>query len=92
MSDDIFYTKISETNAGNIFQNRNSGRAMMSAAILGFVVWGADAHKIAAELLSDKVKLESAVKEAVNDTIKKVQRVMAQKMSQMGGLNLPGMK
>jgi len=39
------------------------------------------------ELLKDKVKLESAVLEAANDAIKKVQRVMAQKMSQFGGLS-----
>lgn len=43
------------------------------------------------ELLADKEKLESALAEAINDAIKKVQRVMAHKMSQMGGLNLPGM-
>ncbi|MFA5047564.1 MAG: YbaB/EbfC family nucleoid-associated protein [Patescibacteria group bacterium] len=43
------------------------------------------------EMLKDKAKLESAIAEAGNDVIKKVQRVMAQKMSQMGGFNLPGM-
>ena len=48
--------------------------------------------EIAEELLSNKSGLESAVKEAVNDGIKKVQKVMAQKMSQMGGLDLPGLK
>jgi len=42
--------------------------------------------EIADELLTDKVKLESAILEAANDAIKKVQRVMAQKMSQLGGL------
>lgn len=41
------------------------------------------------EILNDKEKLESAVAEATNDAIKKVQKVMAQKMSQMGGL--PGL-
>ncbi|MFA6594559.1 MAG: YbaB/EbfC family nucleoid-associated protein [Candidatus Buchananbacteria bacterium] len=46
---------------------------------------------IDSEIVGDKAKLESAVKEAVNDTVKKVQRVMASKMSQMGGLNIPGM-
>ncbi|MDO8668851.1 MAG: YbaB/EbfC family nucleoid-associated protein [Candidatus Buchananbacteria bacterium] len=45
--------------------------------------------EIADELLSDKVKLENAIIEATNDTIKKVQRVMAQKMSQFGGF--PGL-
>ncbi|MFA6526748.1 MAG: YbaB/EbfC family nucleoid-associated protein [Candidatus Buchananbacteria bacterium] len=48
--------------------------------------------EIADDILGDKAKLEAGVKEAVNDTVKKVQRVMANKMSQMGGLNLPGMK
>jgi DNA-binding YbaB/EbfC family protein len=48
--------------------------------------------EIAEDILGDKSKLEGAVKDAVNDTVKKVQRVMANKMSQMGGLNLPGMK
>jgi DNA-binding YbaB/EbfC family protein len=47
------------------------------------------AVKIDPELLSDASKVESAVKDAINDAIKKVQRVMAQKMSQFGDLNLP---
>ncbi|NCN07435.1 YbaB/EbfC family nucleoid-associated protein [Candidatus Falkowbacteria bacterium] len=45
--------------------------------------------EIADEFLSDKTKLESAILEATNDAIKKVQKVMAQKMSQMGGF--PGL-
>lgn len=48
--------------------------------------------EIAEDILGDKSKLETAMKEAINDTVKKVQRVMANKMSQMGGLNLPGLK
>jgi len=44
------------------------------------------------ELMKDKSKLQSAIAEATNDAIKKAQKVMAQKMSQMGGFNLPGMK
>lgn len=48
--------------------------------------------EISEEILGDKNKLEAGVKEAINDAVKKVQRVMANKMSQMGGLNLPGMK
>ncbi len=43
------------------------------------------------EILSDQSKVETGVKDATNDAIKKVQKVMAQKMQQMGGLNLPGM-
>jgi len=44
------------------------------------------------ELLSadNKKKLESAIKEATNDAIKKVQRIMADKM-RSSGFNLPGM-
>jgi len=37
-----------------------------------------------------KEKLESAIKEASNDAIKKVQRIMADKMRQ-SGFSLPGM-
>ena len=43
------------------------------------------------ELLSNKEKLEAAIAEAINDTVKKVQRVMAQKMQSLGGFKLPGM-
>jgi hypothetical protein len=44
------------------------------------------------ELLNanNKEKLETAVKEATNDAIKKVQRIMAEKMRD-SGFNLPGM-
>lgn len=48
--------------------------------------------EIADDIIGDKAKLESASKEAINDAVKKVQKVMAQKMSQMGGLNIPGLK
>jgi len=48
--------------------------------------------EIAQEIVGDKVKLEAGIKEAANDAIKKVQRVMAQKMSQLDGINLPGLK
>ena len=43
------------------------------------------------ELLADKAKLETAVKEAYNDTVKKAQRSMADAMKKSGGLNLPGL-
>jgi DNA-binding YbaB/EbfC family protein len=49
------------------------------------------AVEISAEIIGDKAKLEAGVKEAVNDAIKKVQRIMAKKMSEMGGLNIPGL-
>jgi DNA-binding YbaB/EbfC family protein len=45
---------------------------------------------ISQEIIGDKAKIEAGVAEATNDAIKKVQRVMAQKMSQMGGF--PGLK
>lgn len=45
------------------------------------------------ELLSpdNKEKLENGIKDALAEAIKKVQRLMAQKMQSMGGLDLPGM-
>ena len=43
------------------------------------------------ELLADKAKLEDAVKEAYNDTVKKAQRAMADQMRKSGNLNLPGL-
>jgi DNA-binding YbaB/EbfC family protein len=40
----------------------------------------------------NKDKLESALKEATNEAIKKIQRIMAEKMRSMGGLGgFPGM-
>jgi DNA-binding YbaB/EbfC family protein len=41
---------------------------------------------------SKKSDLEKAVQEAVNDANKKVQRLMAEKVRQQGGLNIPGIK
>mgnify|MGYP001558236005 CR=1 FL=1 len=39
-----------------------------------------------------KTKLEEAIKEAHGDAVKKIQRVMAMKMKEMGGLpNIPGL-
>lgn len=39
-----------------------------------------------------KERLQSAVKEAHNDAVKKIQRIMAVKMKEMGGLpNIPGL-
>jgi len=42
-------------------------------------------------LLANKEKLENAIKDATNESIKKVQMVMAKKMQSMGGLNIPGL-
>ena len=43
------------------------------------------------ELMADKGKLEAAMKEAYNDTVKKAQRAMAEEMRKSGNLNLPGL-
>ncbi|MFA5936152.1 MAG: YbaB/EbfC family nucleoid-associated protein [Patescibacteria group bacterium] len=42
------------------------------------------------ELMSDKTRLEGLVKEAVNDSVEKVQKVMASKLKDLGGLDLAG--
>ena len=39
------------------------------------------------DMLADKSKLEDAIKEAFNDASKKIQRKMAMKMKDMGGLD-----
>ncbi|MFH1252855.1 MAG: YbaB/EbfC family nucleoid-associated protein [Candidatus Uhrbacteria bacterium] len=43
--------------------------------------------KIDEELLKDKNKLQDAIKEATNDAVKKIQRQMAFKMKELGGLD-----
>ncbi len=42
--------------------------------------------------VNKKSELESAIKEAVNDANKKVQKLMAEKIRKEGGFNIPGMK
>ncbi len=39
------------------------------------------------EILSDKSKLETGIKDAFNDAVKRAQRKMAEQMKQMGGLD-----
>tara|TARA_Y100000031_G_C8156097_1_gene354651 strand:- start:406 stop:705 length:300 start_codon:yes stop_codon:yes gene_type:complete len=39
------------------------------------------------EIMKDKVKLEEAMQEAFNDAVKKIQKKMAVKMKEMGGLD-----
>jgi DNA-binding YbaB/EbfC family protein len=46
--------------------------------------------KIDPEMFENKEKLQDAIKEAVNEAMKKIQRTIAMKMQQ-GGLSLPGM-
>lgn len=43
------------------------------------------------ELLSDKTRLETALVDLINDGVKKVQKAMANKLSKMDGLDLPGL-
>lgn len=38
--------------------------------------------------MGDKAKLEGSVKDAVNDAVEKVQKIMASKLKDMGGLDL----
>lgn len=40
------------------------------------------------ELMSDKGKLEGFVKEAVNEAVQKIQRLMSTKLKDLGGLDL----
>ncbi|KPJ84842.1 hypothetical protein AMJ57_05275 [Parcubacteria bacterium SG8_24] len=40
---------------------------------------------------SERAKLESGLKDAFNDAVKKAQRKMVEKMKKTGGLNLPGL-
>lgn len=44
------------------------------------------------DILSSKEKMESAIKECTNESIKKVQNVMAKKMQSMPGLDLPNLQ
>ena len=39
------------------------------------------------EFMKDKAKLQDALKEAMNDAVKKIQKKMAVKMKEMGGLD-----
>ncbi|MBI4458226.1 YbaB/EbfC family nucleoid-associated protein [Candidatus Uhrbacteria bacterium] len=43
-------------------------------------------------LLADKAKLQSGLKEALQDALKKAQRLMMDTMKDVGGLDLPGLK
>ena len=42
---------------------------------------------VADELLSDRSKLEGVIKDAINDAVKNIQKKMAMKMKEMGGLD-----
>lgn len=47
--------------------------------------------KVSDELMQDKVKLEVALADAFNESIKKVQKAMATHLQKMGNLDLPGL-
>lgn len=42
-------------------------------------------------LLADKERLQTVLADAMNESIKKVQKAMAMKLSKMGDLGLPGL-
>ena len=42
-------------------------------------------------LMSNKDKLESALVDSFNETVKKVQKAMAMKLQKMGDIDLPGL-
>lgn len=81
-------------------QNALAAESVTTKAAGGSVVLTMDGNlsltglAIDPELLSldKKSKLEEAIKEAHGDAVKKIQRVMAMKMKEMGGLpNIPGL-
>ena len=43
------------------------------------------------DMMQDKTRLEAAMTDAMNDSVKKVQKVMAKKLQSMGDLDLPGL-
>ena len=43
------------------------------------------------ELLQDKTRMEAALVDAVNETVKKVQKAMAMKLQQSGDFDFPGL-
>lgn len=81
-------------------QNKLSQESVTSTAAFGKVSLTMDGNlnlkevNIDPELLNQdkKEKLQDAIKEAHSDALKKMQRVMAMKMKEMGGLpNIPGL-
>lgn len=84
-------------NQAKTIQNTLSGEKVEGTAAWGKVKIVMDGNQsvqsvaIDPSLLTEKTKLEEAVKEAVNDAVKKSQRVMAEKVKGMGGLKMPGL-
>lgn len=42
-------------------------------------------------LMSDKIRLQTVLADAMNETVKKVQKAMAMKLQKMGTLDIPGL-
>ncbi len=73
---------VNVTSAGNKISLTMDGNLTMTALVIDD------------ELLSPdkKEKLQAGIKEAHSDALKKMQRIMAMKMKEMGGLpNIPGL-
>ncbi len=73
--------------------------ALEKETVTGEAAWGkvkitlngnqrATAVSIAEDVMADKAKLETAVKDGINDAMEKMQKVMAGKMKDIGGLDL----
>jgi len=85
---------------GKKLQDALSGETMTSEAAFGKVAVTVDGSLNIAQIKADdelvavekKEKLLTAIKDAHNDALKKMQRVVATKMQSMGGFDLPGMK
>lgn len=78
-------------------QSRLGGKTIEASAAWGKIKMTMNGNQevvsvtIDQELLNNKTKTEEAVKDAVNEAVKKSQRLMAEQMREMGGLNIPGL-
>ncbi|MDD2757917.1 MAG: YbaB/EbfC family nucleoid-associated protein [Patescibacteria group bacterium] len=85
---------------GKRLQGALSGESATETAAFGKVSVTVDGSlniseiKIDDELMAPdkKDKVQGAIKDAHNNAMKKMQRVISAKMQQMGGFDLPGMK
>ncbi|TAL20203.1 YbaB/EbfC family nucleoid-associated protein [Patescibacteria group bacterium] len=78
-------------------QAKNIQSALAGESAEGSAAWGkvkvvmngnqeVTTVSIDSELLQEKAKLETALKEATNEVIKKIQKIMTEKVKKMGGL------
>lgn len=85
---------------GKKLQDALSGETMTAEAAFGKVAVTLDGSLNITQIKADdelvavdkKDKLMGAIKDAHNEALKKMQRVVASKMQSMGGFDLPGMK